>query len=75
MTDKVDHVGLYVFVVNLERSDTHSVVNSDILKAVDFLTALADESEELEVYLDVMSWHLFVVRLVWTLRIRASRGC
>lgn len=61
--NKVDRVGLCVFVVNLERPDTRSVINSSILEAADLLAAFADESEELVVYLDVMAGHLLVVTL------------
>ena len=61
--DKVLSVGLCVFVVNLERPDTCSVVNSGILEAADFLAAFADESEELDVHLDVMAGNLLVVTL------------
>ena len=61
--DKVLSVGLCMFVVNLDRPDTCRVINSGILEAPDFLATLADESEELDIHLDVMAGNLLVVTL------------
>jgi hypothetical protein len=74
--DEVDRVGLSVFVVDLERSDVGSawgsapgtavacaIVDGSMLGPADFLAALTDESEELNVHLDVMAWKLLVVAL------------
>ena len=46
--NEVDRVGVCVFVVDLERPDAGSVIDSGILEPPDFLTALASEGEELD---------------------------
>ena len=61
--DEVLSVGLCVFVADLERPDTHSVIDSGILEPADLLAALASEGEELAVHLDVMARQLLVVAL------------
>lgn len=61
--DEVDRVGLSMFIIDLESPDARSVVNGCILEPADLLAALSDEGEELDVHLDVMTWHLFVVTL------------
>ena len=50
-----------MFVANLERSDTRSVVNCGVLKAANFITALADKGEKLDVDPDMMAGYLLVV--------------
>ena len=61
--DKVDRVGLSMFVVDFERPDARRVIDSSILEPADLLAALASEGEELDVHLDVMARHLLVVAL------------
>ena len=61
--DEVLSVGLCVFVADLERPDTRSVIDSGILEPADLLAALASEGEELAVHLDVMARQLLVVAL------------
>jgi hypothetical protein len=52
-----------VIRADLERPDTCRVINSSILEPPDFLAALADEGEELDIHLDVMARNLLVVTL------------
>ena len=61
--DEVDRIGLCVFVVDFERPDARRIVDVGILEPPDFLAALTSKGEELDVHLDVMTWHLFVVAL------------
>ena len=44
---EVDCIGLGVFFIHLECSDTRSIVDCRILKAADFLSALSVESQNL----------------------------
>lgn len=52
-----------VCVANLERPNTRRVVNSGIIEAADFLAALANKGQELQVHPDVMAGHLLVLAL------------
>ena len=61
MINELDRVSLRVFRVNFECPDPRRVVDRGILKASTFLTLLSNESQELNVHLDVMPWHLLVV--------------
>ena len=61
MINEVDRVSVRVFGVNFECPDPRRVVDRGILKASNFLTLLSNESQELNVHLDAMPWHLLVV--------------
>jgi hypothetical protein len=53
--DKDDRVGLSMFVVDFERLDTCFVIDGGISVATDFLTTLADEGEEFDRHLLVVT--------------------
>ena len=61
MINELDRVSLRVFSVNFECPDPRRVVDRGILEASNFLTLLSNESQELNVHLDVMPRHLLVV--------------
>ena len=61
MINEVDRVSLRVFRVDSECPDPRRVVDRGILEASNILTPLSNESQELNVHLDVMSRHLLVV--------------
>ena len=61
MINEVDRVGLRVFKVDSKCPDPRRVVDRGILEASNILTPLSNESQELNVHLDVMSRHLLVV--------------
>ena len=61
--DKVDRVSLGMLLVDFECTNTRSVINSSILEAAYFLALLSDESQKLDVHLDMMARDLFVVAL------------
>jgi hypothetical protein len=59
--DKVDRVCLSMFFVDLERSDTSGIVDGHILEAACLLALRSNESQKLNVHLDMVSRHLFDV--------------
>lgn len=61
MIDEVDRVGLSMFFIDLECTDTSGIINGGILKAACLLTLLSNEGQELNVHLDMMTRDLFVV--------------
>jgi hypothetical protein len=72
VVDEVDRVGLSMFGVDLEGPDMCCVIDSGTLEPTDFLAALADEGQELDVHLDVMARQLLVVTLGCACRFRAA---
>ena len=70
--DKVDRVGLCVFVVDLECPDAGRIVDGSILEPSDFLAALADEGEELDVLSNKIAWCLRLV-VAFSIRVTSSR--
>lgn len=61
--DKVDRVGLCVFVVDFKCPDARRIVDGGILEAPDFLASITDKVEELNVRLDVVSRQLHAIAL------------
>jgi hypothetical protein len=50
-------------VEDFERPDARRIVGGGILELPDFLAALPNEGEELDVHLDMMAEHLLVIAL------------
>lgn len=61
--DKLDRVGLCVFVIDFERPDARRIVDGGILEAPDFLAGFTDKGKELNIHLDVVPRNLLVVTL------------
>tara|TARA_E500000331_G_scaffold64309_1_gene59022 strand:+ start:1881 stop:2174 length:294 start_codon:yes stop_codon:yes gene_type:complete len=61
MINKVDRVSLREFKEDSECPEPHRVIDRRILEASNFLTLISNESQELNIRLDVMSRHLLVV--------------
>ena len=61
--DEVDRVGLGMFFIDFERSDASGIINGCILEATCFFALLSDESQELNVHLDMVARDLFIVTL------------
>ena len=63
IVDEVDGAGLVVALIDLEGSDAGGVINSCVLITLDRFVAFALERQELNINLDVMTRHLFLVTL------------
>mgnify|MGYP001804730901 CR=1 FL=1 len=50
-----------MFVVHLKCADTGRIIDCGLLEAAHFLAALPFKDQELDVYLDVMSWNLLLM--------------
>ena len=61
--DEVDGVGLSMAIVVFEGADPSCIVDGGILEAADFLPLRSDESQELDVHLDMMAGDLLVIPL------------
>lgn len=61
--DEVDGVGLRVAPVDLQGADPCSVINRGVVVTLDLLILCSSEDQELDVHLDMVAWHLFVVAL------------
>ena len=61
--DEADRVSLGMLLVDFECTNTRSVINSSILEAAYLLALLSEESQKLDVHLDMMTRDLFVVAL------------
>lgn len=61
MINEVDRVCLRVFVVDLQSPDTCRIVDCCVLEPAHALAAFSFKGQELDVYLDVMSWNLFLI--------------
>lgn len=59
--DEVDRVSLGMLLVDFECTNTRSVIKSSILEAAYFLALLSDESQKLDVHLDMVTRGLFVI--------------
>lgn len=63
MINKVDRIGLCVLFVNLQRPNPRSVIDGGVLEAADLHPLFANESQELNIHLDVMSGNLLLIAL------------
>lgn len=63
MIHKVYGIGLGVLFVDLQRPDARSVVDGRVLETAHFLALFADESQKLNIHLDVMTWNLLLIAL------------
>ena len=63
MVDEGDSAGLGVAIVDFECSDARGIIDSRVLIAFDGLVVFARESQELNINLDLMTRHLFLVAL------------
>ena len=59
--DEVDGGCLGVFVMDFECSDPRRVINGCVLEAPHFLAVFSPEGQKLNIDLDLMAGHLFVV--------------
>ena len=50
-------------LMNFEGTNSGCVIDRGELEPVHFLATFSFESQELDVYLDVMSWHPFLITL------------
>jgi len=61
--DKVDCIGLGVFVVDLERANARRIIDGGVLEPAHGLTIFTLECQELDIHLDVVPRPLFLVPL------------
>lgn len=72
--DEVDRVGLSIFFTNLERTNAGGIVIGRILEPAYLLAPLSDESQELDIHLDMVTRDLFVVAFgVYFAQARSAR--
>ena len=60
---EMDRVYLRVFVVDLKCPDTGRIIDCGVLEAAHLLAAFPFKGQELDVYLDVVSWNLLLIAL------------
>ena len=63
VVNKVDRVCLRVFAVDLKCPDTCRIVDCCVLEPPHLLAAFPFEGQELDVYLDVVTWNLLLISL------------
>lgn len=63
MIDEFDRVGLRMLFINLKSPDTGCIVDGGILEAANLFAFIFNESQGLDVHLDVMARHLLVIPL------------
>ena len=63
MIDEINGIGLGVFFVDFQCANAGCIVDCSVLEAANFLSLFAFESQELDIHLDMMAWHLFWVPL------------
>ena len=64
MVNEVYRIGLCVFVIDLQGTNSRRVVNRWILEAAHLLALFASKSQKLNVHLDVVPRNLLLLRLV-----------
>ena len=63
MINEVDRVCLCVFVIDLQSPDTCCIVDCWVWESAHPFAAFSFKVQELDVYLDVMSWNLLLITL------------
>lgn len=71
MINEVDRVCLRVFVVDLKCPDTCRIVDCCVLEPADLLAVFPLKGQELDVYLDVVTWNLLLISLC----VKLSQAC
>ena len=71
MINEVDRVCLRVFVVDLKCPDTCRIVDCGVLEPAHLLAAFPLKGQELDVYLDVVTWNLLLI----SLGVKLSHAC
>ena len=61
--NEVDRICLSVFVVNFQRSYTCCIIDCRVLEPAHLITMFSLKCQELDIYLDMVTWHLFLVTL------------
>jgi|GEM_PF-3567833 len=61
MIDEVDGIGLRVVLIYFKSPHSGCIVDGSILESAYLLTGFSYESQKLDIYLDVMAGHLFLI--------------
>lgn len=61
--NEVDRACLRVFLINLESTNSGCVIDGSELKSAQFLADFSFECQTLNVHLDMMAGHLFLIAL------------
>lgn len=61
--NEVDRACLRMFLIDLKGTNSGRIINRGELEPAHFLAAFSLEGQKLDVHLDVMSWHLFLIAL------------
>lgn len=63
MIDKLDCIGLIIFLVHLETSDMDRIVDGGALESAGSFSLLSSECQKPDVHLDAVTGNLFVIAL------------
>lgn len=64
VVNEIDRIGLSVTPIDSQSTNTRSIVDGRVLIAYDFPAPSIAEDQELHVYLDMMSRHLFLIATI-----------